>query len=41
VLLRFVGGQVTMLSRSLAVHVRKALDRPKPVVFDRTPKRGT
>ena len=41
VLLRFVGGQVAMLSRSLAVHVGKVLDRPKPVVFDRTPKRGT
>jgi cellulose synthase/poly-beta-1,6-N-acetylglucosamine synthase-like glycosyltransferase len=41
VLLRFVGGQVAMLSRTLAVHVRKALDRPKPVIFDRTPKRGT
>jgi cellulose synthase/poly-beta-1,6-N-acetylglucosamine synthase-like glycosyltransferase len=41
VLLRFVGGQVAMLTRSLTVHVRKVLDRPKPVVFDRTPKRGT
>jgi hypothetical protein len=26
--------------RSLGVHARKAMDRPKPVVFDRTPKRG-
>ena len=41
VLARFVGGQVAMLARSLAVHARKALNRPKPVVFDRTPKRGT
>jgi len=40
VLLRFVGGQVAMLVRSLGVHARKTMDRPKPVVFDRTPKRG-
>jgi hypothetical protein len=40
VLLRFVGGQVAMLVRSLGVHARKAMNRPKPVVFDRTPKRG-
>jgi cellulose synthase/poly-beta-1,6-N-acetylglucosamine synthase-like glycosyltransferase len=40
VLLRFVGGQVAMLARSLGVHARKATNRPKPVVFDRTPKRG-
>jgi cellulose synthase/poly-beta-1,6-N-acetylglucosamine synthase-like glycosyltransferase len=40
VLLRFVGGQVAMLARSLAVHIGKAMNRPKPVVFDRTPKRG-
>lgn len=40
VLLRFVAGQVAMLVRSLAVHARKAINRPKPVVFDRTPKRG-
>jgi len=41
VLLRFVGGQVAMLARSLAVHARKWVNRPKPIVFDRTPKRGT
>lgn len=41
VLLRFVGGQAAMLARSLGVHVAKLLARPKPVVFDRTPKRGT
>ena len=41
VLLRFVAGQVAMLVRSLGVHVRKAMNRPKPVVFDRTPKRGS
>ena len=40
VLLRFVGGQVAMVARSLCVHVRKALAPPKPVVFDRTPKKG-
>ena len=40
VLLRFVGGQVAMLARSLGVQPRKAINRPKPVVFDRTPKRG-
>jgi cellulose synthase/poly-beta-1,6-N-acetylglucosamine synthase-like glycosyltransferase len=40
VLLRFAAGQVAMLARSLAVHIGKALNRPKPVVFDRTPKRG-
>jgi len=41
VLIRFVGGQVAMLVRSLGVHVGKAMNRPKPVVFDRTPKRGS
>jgi len=40
VLLRFVGGQVAMLVRSLAVHINKRLNRPKPIVFDRTPKKG-
>lgn len=40
VLLRFVGGQVAMLARSLGVHIAKAFARPKPIVFDRTPKRG-
>ena len=40
VLLRFVGGQMAMLARSLGVNARKAMNRPKPVVFDRTPKRG-
>ena len=40
VLARFVGGQVAMLARSLAVHARKWMNRPKPIVFDRTPKRG-
>lgn len=40
VLLRFVVGQVSMLVRSLMVHVGKLLSRPKPIVFDRTPKKG-
>ena len=40
VLLRYVVGQVAMLLRSLMVHIGKALSRPKPIVFDRTPKRG-
>jgi cellulose synthase/poly-beta-1,6-N-acetylglucosamine synthase-like glycosyltransferase len=40
VLLRFAGGQVAMVTRSLWVHVKKALAPPKPVVFDRTPKKG-
>ena len=40
VLLRFVGGQVAMLVRSLGVHISKRLNRPKPIVFDRTPKKG-
>ena len=40
VLLRFVGGQVATVVRSLGVHVRKAFSKPKPVVFDRTPKKG-
>jgi hypothetical protein len=40
VLLRFVGGQVGMVVRSLFVHLRKALSKPRPIVFDRTPKKG-
>ena len=40
VLLRFVGGQVAMVVRSLGVHMKKAAAPPKPVVFDRTPKKG-
>jgi len=40
VLLRFVGGQVAMVVRSLGVHIRKAAAPPRPVVFDRTPKKG-
>jgi cellulose synthase/poly-beta-1,6-N-acetylglucosamine synthase-like glycosyltransferase len=40
VLLRFAGGQVATVVRSLGVHVKKAFSKPKPVVFDRTPKKG-
>ncbi|MCW5736520.1 MAG: glycosyltransferase [Enhydrobacter sp.] len=40
VLLRFVGGQVAMVVRSLFVHMKKAAAPAKPVVFDRTPKKG-
>ena len=40
VLVRFVGGQVAMIARSLGVHLRKAAAPPKPVIFDRTPKKG-
>ena len=40
VLVRFVGGQVAMVVRSLGVHLRKTAAPPKPVIFDRTPKKG-
>jgi cellulose synthase/poly-beta-1,6-N-acetylglucosamine synthase-like glycosyltransferase len=40
VLMRFAGGQVAMVVRSLGVHLRKAAATPKPVIFDRTPKKG-
>jgi len=40
VLLRYAGGQLATVVRSLFVHVGKTLSRPKPIVFDRTPKRG-
>jgi cellulose synthase/poly-beta-1,6-N-acetylglucosamine synthase-like glycosyltransferase len=40
VLLRFVGGQVATVVRSLVVHLRKAITPSKPIVFDRTPKKG-
>jgi hypothetical protein len=32
--------QVAMVVRSLGVHLRKAAAPPKPVIFDRTPKKG-
>jgi cellulose synthase/poly-beta-1,6-N-acetylglucosamine synthase-like glycosyltransferase len=40
VLLRFAGGQVATVVRSLFVHLKKVVVPPRPVVFDRTPKRG-
>ena len=40
ILLRFVGGQIATVVRSLGVHAKKMLSKPKPVVFDRTPKKG-
>src|SRR5262249_20691581 len=40
-LVRFVDAKVACMARSLAVHVRNGMTRPKPIVFDRTPKRGT
>ncbi|WIM13082.1 glycosyltransferase [Enhydrobacter sp.] len=40
VLLRFVGAQVATVGRSLFVHLKKAIAPAKPIVFDRTPKRG-
>jgi cellulose synthase/poly-beta-1,6-N-acetylglucosamine synthase-like glycosyltransferase len=40
VLLRYVAGQAATVIRGVAVTVGKRLSRPKPVVFDRTPKRG-
>src|SRR5471030_3332730 len=40
VLLRFAVGQIGMVVRSLLVHIRKAIAPPKPIVFDRTPKKG-
>ncbi|UYN97092.1 MAG: glycosyltransferase [Enhydrobacter sp.] len=41
VLLRFAAGQIGIVGRGAMVFLRKALSKPKPVVFDRTPKRGT
>jgi cellulose synthase/poly-beta-1,6-N-acetylglucosamine synthase-like glycosyltransferase len=40
VLLRFVAGQIATVVRSLVVHIKKMAGPAKPVVFDRTPKRG-
>jgi cellulose synthase/poly-beta-1,6-N-acetylglucosamine synthase-like glycosyltransferase len=40
VLVRYVGGQIATVARGLAVSFGKAMSRPKPIVFDRTPKRG-
>lgn len=40
VLVRYVGGQAATVGRSLGVYLKKAFSKPKPIVFDRTPKRG-
>ena len=40
VLLRFAGGQIAMVGRALVVFLKKLGTPAKPVVFDRTPKRG-
>ena len=40
VLGRFAVGQVATVGRGLVVLLKKAITRPKPIVFDRTPKRG-
>ena len=39
-LLRFAVGQLAMVARTLGVHLKKAAAPPKPVIFDRTPKKG-
>jgi len=39
-LVRYVGGQAATVGRAVIVLVRKAVTRPKPIVFDRTPKKG-
>jgi hypothetical protein len=41
VLLRFAAGQLGIVGRGAMVFLRKVFTRPKPIVFDRTPKRGT
>lgn len=41
VLLRFAAGQLGIVGRGAMVFLRKVFSKPKPVVFDRTPKRGT
>ena len=40
VLLRFAAGQFAMVVRSFGVFLKKTVAAPKPVVFDRTPKKG-
>jgi hypothetical protein len=41
VLLRYVAGQAATVIRGIFVTIGKKLSRPKPVVFDRTPKKGS
>jgi cellulose synthase/poly-beta-1,6-N-acetylglucosamine synthase-like glycosyltransferase len=40
VLLRFAAGQLGIVGRGALVFLKKAFAKPKPIVFDRTPKRG-
>jgi cellulose synthase/poly-beta-1,6-N-acetylglucosamine synthase-like glycosyltransferase len=40
VLVRYVGGQAATVGRTVLVLLKKAASRPKPIVFDRTPKKG-
>ncbi|MCX7365808.1 MAG: glycosyltransferase [Alphaproteobacteria bacterium] len=40
VLLRFAGGQIAMVGRAFVVFLKKLGTPAKPVVFDRTPKKG-
>ena len=40
VLMRFAGGQFAMVMRGFAVFVKKMASAQRPVVFDRTPKKG-
>jgi len=41
VLLRYIAGQAATVFRGILVTLGKKLTRPKPVVFDRTPKKGS
>ena len=40
VLLRYVAGQAATVIRGMIVTIGKKLTKPKPIVFDRTPKKG-
>lgn len=40
VLVRYVEGQAATVGRTVIVLLKKAVTRPKPIVFDRTPKKG-
>jgi cellulose synthase/poly-beta-1,6-N-acetylglucosamine synthase-like glycosyltransferase len=40
VLLRYVAGQAATVGRTVIVFLKKAATKPKPIVFDRTPKKG-
>ena len=40
VLLRYIAGQAATVIRGIFVTLGKKLTRPRPIVFDRTPKKG-